>query len=249
VRASLIEAERSVGNPVVPAVASPPRTAVAARTGPRLQRQAETKAAQLEGQANPEPDLPVPDAGAMRAEAARRLVRQLQEKKAVYGHETVTKTAKGATWQERKEGWWWEETEFDCSKFALWVLAGRKVGEEVPREQDVRTIQATPFGRVLDASSVSAMVSIVDQLVKAGKAKPIRKDAPAVGDLIFWTGHIGIVVEVKSQGNDTWIIFAHMGTSGAGEIGKSGSSYWLKVNEIESKPGLASGTFLGFWTP
>jgi hypothetical protein len=193
---------------------------------------------------------PPSDPGTLRAEAARALVKQLQDKKAVYGHETVPKTAHGQSWTERKEGWWWEETEFDCSKFALWVLAGRQVGEQAPTDEDVRKIQVAPFGRVLDASSVSAMLSIVDGLVKAGKAKPIRTEDPALGDLMFWEGHIAIVVEVRKQDGETYIIFAHMGTSGAGELGRlPNGTYWLKVSEIAKQPRLGTGKFLGFWTP
>ena len=58
-----------------------------------------------------------------------------------------------------------------------------------------------------------------------------------------------VIGEVKQEGDDTWIIFAHMGTSGAAELGRAGSSYWLKVSEIANQRGLARGTFLGFWTP
>ncbi len=193
-------------------------------------------------------DRVVPDPGALRAEAARLLVNQLQKKKAQYGHELVTRTAKGNSWDERKEGWWWEETEFDCAKFVLWVLAGRSIGQEV-KDRDVGTVVAEPFGRVVDSSSVSAWIPVIDSLVKAGKAKPIHKDAPSVGDLILWTGHAGVVVEVQVDGDDTYIVIAHMGTSGAGEFGKSGAQYWLKVSAIEGNAKLARGTYLGFWTP
>jgi len=64
--------------------------ATAARAAKVLQRQIDTQAATSSATPTAEPRSPVLDAGAMRAEAARRLVRQLQDKKAVYGHETVS---------------------------------------------------------------------------------------------------------------------------------------------------------------
>lgn len=90
-------------------------------------------------------------------------------------------------------------------------------------------VQASPFGRVEDVSSVGAMLDVVKKLIKAGKAQPLRKDNPQPGALLFWTGHIAIVVEVKTEGEHVWLVFAHMGRHGARELGKSNATYWLKM--------------------
>jgi cell wall-associated NlpC family hydrolase len=194
------------------------------------------------------------DEGALRANAARVLVQQLNEKAAKYGHD-LDPDAKGGP--QRAEGWWWNETEFDCSKFVLWVMAGRHVGDAVPGPEESKTkaiqaIRAEPFGPVAEASAVASMVDIVGRLAKAGKATPIDKTrVPKVGDLVFWTGHVGIVVELlPAPGGDTWIVYANMGVKKAGLIGVNDKGqHWLKLSEIAGNTKLASGDFLGYWTP
>ncbi len=193
----------------------------------------------------------VTDEGLLRANAARELVAKLVLKKAVYGHE---KDSAGF----RKAGWWWEETEFDCSKFVLWVLAGRKVGDpqllsgELP-EKAIRQVTVAPFGLVADASAVKAMISIVEALVGEGKAGPIEKDRPPrVGDLVFWGGHVAIVVDVRPVGDtgDSWVVYANMGLSGAGLVGiDAKGNRWLKASQVAERKELADGVFKGYWTP
>jgi cell wall-associated NlpC family hydrolase len=151
----------------------------------------------------------------------------------------------------RKAGWWWAETEFDCSKFVLWVLAGRKIGDpqlaagEAP-EKAIRKVTAAPFGRVSDASAVRAMVPIVEGLVGEGKASPIGQDrTPQVGDLMFWGGHVAIVVDVQPvvDTGDSWVVYANMGTTtGAGLV-------TVKASEVPKLKNLALGDFKGYWTP
>jgi hypothetical protein len=82
-------------------------------------------------------------------------------------------------------------------------------------------VHAEPFGLVAEASAVSAMVKIIRLLAKEGKAEPIDKArTPRVRDLIFWTGHAAIVIELKPvPDEDTWLVWAHMGGSGAQLIG------------------------------
>ena len=193
----------------------------------------------------------VTDEGLLRANAARELVANLVLKQAVYGHE---KASTGF----RKAGWWWEETEFDCSKFVLWVLAGRKVGDPQlaagePPEKAIRQVTAAPFGRVADASAVKAMISIVEALVGEGKASPIDKDRPPrVGDLMFWGGHVAIVVDVQPVGDtgDSWVVYANMGLSGAGLVGiDAKGNRWLKASQVPERKELADGVFKGYWTP
>lgn len=217
---------------------------------PPLQRQAaapprETKSAPDAGQTPPDP-------AQLRAAAARALVQQLQDKKAVYGHELADTSGPPG----RKEGWWWEETEFDCSKFVLWVLAGRRVGDAPPdpktsKHKAIRQVKADPFGAATEASSVSAMMGIADSLVKEGKTKPIDPARlPRVGDLMFWGGHVALVVEVTPTKDDNWVVYADMGTHGAELIGvDSKGQHWLKVSDVAKRPELAAGTFKGYWTP
>jgi hypothetical protein len=42
------------------------------------------------------------------------------------------------------------------------------------------------------------MTALVQKLAASGATKPIEKRAPKVGDLIFWTTHVGIVVELTA---------------------------------------------------
>lgn len=189
------------------------------------------------------------DEGKLRANAARELVRALVEKQAVYGHQLEG--------EYRKAGWWWEETEFDCSKFVLWVMAGRKVGDEpmpptTRPDKVLRQVSAPPFGSVADASAVSAMIHIVEGLVAEGKASAIDKERrPLIGDVMFWGGHVAIVVDVQPAGDDdAWVVYANMGTGGAGIVGVDGKgNMWLKASEVAGKRNLGVGTFKGYWTP
>jgi hypothetical protein len=198
-------------------------------------------------------DAGAPDAGleegTLRANAARELVRQLEAKKAVYGHEL------DPTGSQRTAGWWWEETEFD-SKFVLWVLAGRQVGDPPLAAQGVadraiRDISAPPLGRVSDASSVSAMIAIVERLVAEGKTTAIEDRVPKVGDVMFWGGHAAIVVEVQPvDGGDTWVVYANMGVTGARLEGKDAKDhYWLKASQVAANRALGVGGFKGYWSP
>jgi hypothetical protein len=190
------------------------------------------------------------DEGLLRANAARELVRALELKKAVYGHELDPS-------KMRKAGWWWGETEFDCSKFVLWVLAGRQVGDPPladgqPADKAIRQVTASPFGRVSDASSVTAMIGIVEKLAVEGKAKAIDKDRqPETGDLMFWGGHVAIVVDVQpTDKGDTWVVYANMGVTGAGLVGIDAQGHrWLKASEVADRRALAAGAFKGYWTP
>ena len=196
------------------------------------------------------------DPGTARANAARALVQKLKANSAKYGHEYAPDTKQGL---QRQEGWWWNESEFDCSKFVLWVMAGRQPGDAKPTPDEdktkaIREVKVEPFGAVSEASATASMVDIVGRLAKEGKTTAINKArTPMVGDLMFWTGHAAIVVELKpAPDGETWLVWAHMGSSGARLIGVNDKGqYWLKLSEIEKPrtPRLAAGEFLGFWAP
>jgi hypothetical protein len=196
------------------------------------------------------------DEGPLRANAARLLVQQLKAKGTVYGHET-TAAPGGKGEPQRSEGWWWNETEFDCSKFVLWVMAGRNIGDPGPDPREstakaIRDVRGKSFGTVSDASSVAAMIEIVRRLAKDGMAQDIDQTRePHVGDLMFWTGHVGIVVDVKpAEGGDLWVVYANMGTKGAGLVGVDDKGhYWLKRTKVKDRHELAAGDFLGYWAP
>jgi len=191
---------------------------------------------------------PAPSEGRLRASAARELVGALQRKKAIYGHELDASNAR------RRADWWWGETNFDCSKFVLWILAGRKVGDSPlgagqSADEAIRKVITPEFGPVGGASAVSQMIRIIDQRVNAS---PVDKErSPRIGDLMLWGGHVAIVVEVQpTDTGDAYIVYANMGVTGAGMVGVDAKGYhWLKASKVADYPNLAAGEFKGYWTP
>jgi hypothetical protein len=194
---------------------------------------------------------PTPDA-LERAAAAKNLVTAL---KAKAPQDPVQRGSRlNAAETERVPGWWWVDNKFDCSKFVLWVLAGRRVGDAPPSSdlaKAIREATAPPFGT--EASSVRSMLRIVNAIVTSGLAGPIDKERlPVVGDLMFWGGHIAIVVEVvptKDGTGSPWVVYAHMGRRPSlGGVDAAGN-YWLKACEVADRPELGIGGFLGYWSP
>jgi cell wall-associated NlpC family hydrolase len=217
--------------------------------GRELQRQAAAEAPDAGTTTAP------PDSAQLRADAARALVAQIKAKNIKYGHNWADEKHTA-----RSDEWWWDESEFDCAKFVLWVLAGRKLGDprpddKQPKQVAIRDVRAGSLGAVNDASSVSAMTSIVKKLAAGGETKLIEKRAPKVGDLIFWTTHVGIVVELTAGAKgETFLIYANATRPGKDPgadltgVNEKGQR-WLKVSEIPTNSRLADGDFLGYWSP
>jgi hypothetical protein len=132
----------------------------------------------------------------------------------------------------------WEDYEIsDCSKFIQWVLEKSGEGELFTRQN----------------ANTSAMRKIITELVDK-KMVSFRTDNPVVGDIMMWSGHVGIVTEVIERNSKLYLVFAHMGSSGANLIGrtvnkKSEVIYWLKANDLSKIDEMGAGNFLGFWTP
>lgn len=219
--------EEAVGRPELPEVSE-------AAAPAQLQRQT---AAEAPAAARPEPAPPTVDPGTVRAQTAERMVKRLQEAGTKYKLEVRTVQGKGGkTWEESTRDW--ESLAFsDCTKFVQWVLEG--------------TNEGGLFGR--ENATGEAMLKVIERLVKEGKSTGPRKETPKVGDLIFWTGHVALVTELLDKADGQYIVFAHMGGSGANLIGKGlyggKLAHWLKVDELPKRKGLAAGEFLGYWTP
>jgi cell wall-associated NlpC family hydrolase len=235
--------QEAVGEPALPEAPLPSGTAPTGGTTPASTSSASSLQSGPSLQSVPpevsvaEPEQSAPDPGQERARVATETVDRLKAAGTKYGHELVTKTNKsGQTWQEANRDWGGTK-EADCSKFVQWALEGS--GE------------ADLFGR--ENAQTGLMQSVISQLAEQKKSQPLRADNPKVGDLILWTGHVAIVTELKTIKGVPHIVFAHMGLSGASVIGRKGTGdkaiYWLKVDALPSRKELASGDFLGYWTP
>lgn len=156
------------------------------------------------------------------------------QKRARIAKELVDKLkAAKATYKQETQRDWDNSTVSDCSKFVQWVLEGAGEGELFGRE-NARTI---------------AMRGIIAGLTPADQPS-FRLTDPKVGDIMMWGGHVGIVYELADQKGTTYLVFAHMGTSGARLLGKSENGfYWLKASDTAKIDEMGSGAFMGFWTP
>ncbi|MBC8028991.1 MAG: DUF4157 domain-containing protein [Pyrinomonadaceae bacterium] len=156
------------------------------------------------------------------------------EKRARVAKELVDKLkAAKTTYQNENPRDWDNSAISDCSKFVQWVLEGAGEGEL--------------FGR--ESARTSAMRDVIGALTPAEQPS-FRLTDPKVGDIMMWGGHVGIVYELVDKQGTTYLVFAHMGNSGARLLGKSGNGvYWLKASDTAKIDEMGSGAFLGFWTP
>ena len=156
------------------------------------------------------------------------------QKRARIAKELVDKLkAANATYKQEDPRDWDNTKVSDCSKFVQWVLEGAGEGEL--------------FGR--DNARTSSMRDVIASLTPADQPS-FRLTDPKVGDIMMWGGHVGIVYELVDQKGTTYLVFAHMGSSGARLLGKSDNGfYWLKASDTAKIDEMGSGAFLGFWTP
>lgn len=166
-----------------PEAGSGPAPAAAVDAGPGVNDQLVAEGEHTLGRAGTAAD------SASLAEAATELVRALSAYHANhptevrYGHDM----ARGQS--QRNADWWWDLREFDCSRFVLWVLARRKVDDS--QRAGPGSVRINVLARTADElSSVTAMVDAARQIGM------IQQGSPRVGDLMFWTGHVAIVVDV-----------------------------------------------------
>lgn len=168
---------------------------------------------------------------------ATTVVEEPGEKRARVAREMVDKLkAAKATYKQENPRDWNNSAVSDCSKFVQWVLEGAGEGEL--------------FGR--GNARTSAMRDVIAGLTPAEQPS-FRLTDPKVGDIMMWGGHVGIVYELVDKQGTAYLVFAHMGTSGASLLGKSVSNgkdvYWLKASDTTKIDEMGSGAFMGFWTP
>jgi hypothetical protein len=156
------------------------------------------------------------------------------QKRARIAKELVDKLkAANATYKHENPRDWENSAVSDCSKFVQWVLEGAGEGEL--------------FGR--ESARTATMRDVIAGLTPADQPS-FRLTDPKVGDIMMWGGHVGIVYELVDQKGTSYLVFAHMGTSGARLLGKSDNGfYWLKASDTAKIDEMGDGAFMGFWTP
>ena len=122
------------------------------------------------------------------------------------------------------------DNKFDCSEWAYYIIAQVKptLAKEICSSQ--KYVNTTKF---------------IDYITANGG---FRINNPKVGDIVMWTGHIEFVTEVSGEKfvmhgcrSSNYCAPSYMGKSSNGYIWLNTS--YEKLNEI------ASGEFIGFWTP
>jgi len=141
---------------------------------------------------------------------------------------------------------------FNAATFAARALAYQQAyrSHGVVYGQSSRQFGASPPVRYADCTSF--ITSVLDSLgwnclFAAGRytgyMNPIMQSrggfhsTPKTGDLVAWSGHSGIVVQVCAGGA---VRMVAMGTHGCADTG---------CIALSRLPGWGAGTFLGFWTP
>jgi RHS repeat-associated protein len=123
----------------------------------------------------------------------------------------------------------------DCSEFLIFILnqTDPKLAAEFSTTEKNGEINA-------NTASIQAAIKRIDNAY--------RTTNPKVGDIAVWGGHVELVVSVNGKNFTTIGMRGETGTVGPTIMGASKNGYvWL--NTDYNIGGLASGDFMGFWTP
>ncbi len=130
----------------------------------------------------------------------------------------------GSVYKQETPRNWQDWTYADCSKFVQGVLE--------------RSGEGDLFGR--DHANTADMRHIINGMTGNGH-EGIHAD-PRVGDLMLWTGHIGVVVSVSFDKSELHLSYANMGVT------KNASIVSVKASAVPGDSNLGDH-FLGYWSP
>ena len=141
-----------------------------------------------------------------------------------------------------------DDTSCDCTKFVLKALL---------ESSSVRYDTGTFFGVTVPAfggtklenlTGVDGMLKEINSLVSSHRAAPIKANDPRSGDIMFWTDHNAIVIDVIIRDGKLLLSVVGMGTAKGNPMVHE--QIPLKKVEGNLMPyHFGDGDWLGFWTP